>query len=203
LPSSACRCLPAIYGCGRNHGETPSQVVLLAQGLVEAAVLQLFVAVDTSGVDTQQHGDAMSGPPGGLRRHRWCARRRALRWGARPARAQRASQPSQINQAHPDTASAAQGRLPRLPIVPLAGTASLGRPPDVASRWLRQPRRGTPLAWIRRLRGRTEECTKSGARQEFACVAWLATSEPSEAVRMGRVVPVTGRRSGPWARPPR
>jgi hypothetical protein len=30
-PPSACRWFPAIYGCARNHGETPSQVGLFVQ----------------------------------------------------------------------------------------------------------------------------------------------------------------------------
>ena len=60
---SACRWFPAIYGYARNHGETPSQLGLFVQGLVKVAVPQLLVAVEASGVNTQQYGDAAPGPP--------------------------------------------------------------------------------------------------------------------------------------------
>ena len=75
-----------------------------------------------------------------LRRRRWRVRRRALRWGARPARVRRrrtvaADQTGSFRTA----ASAARGHLPRLPLSS-SRAPRLGRPPGVASRWLRQPR---------------------------------------------------------------
>jgi hypothetical protein len=78
---------------------------------------------------------------GAAARHRWRARRRALRWDARPARARRCDQTApQINQAHPTRRPVPYGgRLVRRAIAQLVVAASRC-PPGVASRWLRQPR---------------------------------------------------------------
>ncbi len=67
-------------------------------------------------------------------------RHRAMRWGARPARVRRDEQrPAEIQLI--DTGGPV-GHLPRLPLSS-SQAPRLGRPPGVASRWLRQPRPGT------------------------------------------------------------
>jgi len=57
---------PAIGGCLRNHGETASSAVLVLERSVDAAVPELLVTVDASGVDTEQDSDTVPSPEGDL-----------------------------------------------------------------------------------------------------------------------------------------
>ena len=57
---------PADRGCLRNHGETDSSGVFVAERIIDAAVPQLLVTFDASGVDAEQDRDAVTRSPGDL-----------------------------------------------------------------------------------------------------------------------------------------
>jgi len=61
------RRFPARRGRPRNHGEHGSGLGEVVEDLVYAAVPELLVAVDASGIDAQQDRDAVASPPGDLR----------------------------------------------------------------------------------------------------------------------------------------
>jgi hypothetical protein len=51
----------AVDGRSRNHGETRSPGSLVAERVIYPGIPELFVTIDASGVDAEQHCDAMSG----------------------------------------------------------------------------------------------------------------------------------------------
>jgi hypothetical protein len=52
---------PAVDGSSRNHGETRSPGSLVAERVIDPGVPELFVTVDASGVDAEQHCHAVPG----------------------------------------------------------------------------------------------------------------------------------------------
>jgi hypothetical protein len=61
-----CRVFPGGSGLLAQPRRNALQGVVIAQGVVDPAVPELFLVVDASGVDAQEDGDAVSGAAGDL-----------------------------------------------------------------------------------------------------------------------------------------